>query len=61
MANATMVPKPNEDLDLKVLCGILTPKALFWLVCEQDLAAGMGGKQKFDSKPVAGELSSEEV
>lgn len=56
-----MVPKPNEDLDLKVLCGILTPKALFWLVCEQDLAAGMGGKQKFDSKPVAGELSSEEV
>lgn len=28
-------------------------------MCEQDLAAGMGGKQKFDSKPVAGELSSE--
>lgn len=56
-----MVSKPNEDLDLKVLWGISTPKVLFWLVCEQDSAAGMGGKQKFDSKPVAGELSPEEV
>lgn len=30
-------------------------------MCGQDFAAGMCDKKKFDSKPVAGELSSEET
>lgn len=60
MANATVVLK-SEDLDLNVLRRILTLRIFFWLVCGQDFAAGMCGKSKFDSKPVAGELSSEKT